>query len=55
MEMRIAEHRDGKKFNRFGDELIDCAAGCGRKTTMLGTKLCDYCWEKERHDRRKEA
>lgn len=36
-------------FNRFGEEVIDCRKGCGRKTTMLATRLCDQCWEMERH------
>lgn len=25
-------------------ETVDCAI-CGDKTTMLGTQLCDGCWE----------
>lgn len=37
---------DGKSYNRFGQQLIDCRL-CDRKTTSLGTKLCDRCWELE--------
>ena len=30
------------------DEAVNCKA-CGRLTRMTGTKLCDGCWEVERH------
>ena len=33
--------------NRVGEKIIDCLL-CGGETTMLGTKLCDRCWELKR-------
>ena len=27
---------------------IPCRTNCGRQTAMLGTKLCDHCWELQR-------
>lgn len=45
MDTWIVKQDGGKDFNRFAEEVIDCTQACGRKTTMLGTKLCDQCWE----------
>src|SRR5699024_8480937 len=45
MNTEIAYEKNGKQFNRFHQEVIDCQVGCGRKTTMTGTGLCDFCWE----------
>ena len=50
MDIHVTKIEGGKRFNRWGNEVITCSAGCGRDTTMLGTKLCDPCWE-ERHHR----
>ena len=37
------------KTNEFGEEVIPCryAPTCKNETAMLGTKLCDRCWELE--------
>lgn len=35
---------EGRNLDRFGQEIIKCTL-CGNPTTMLGTKLCDRCWE----------
>lgn len=35
---------NGDAFNRFGQRVIQCKYGCGRRTTMTGTKQCDNCW-----------
>lgn len=40
----------GKRFNKWSDEVIACSNGCGRDTTMTGTKLCDHCWEENRRN-----
>lgn len=40
---------NGKRYNKSGEEIINCIY-CGNNTTMLGTKLCDFCWEKNRHN-----
>lgn len=32
------------KTNREGNEVISCKI-CGEDTTMLGTRLCNPCWE----------
>lgn len=44
MDIRIVETREGKNFNQFGEEVIKCTM-CGEGTTMLGTELCDRCYE----------
>lgn len=38
----------GKTYNSDGQEVIDCKRKCGNLTTMTGTGLCDFCWEKDR-------
>lgn len=43
METQIAFEKDGKNYNKFHEEIIKCKS-CGNPTTMLGTKLCDHCW-----------
>ena len=40
--------KDGRRYNRHDEEVIKCQNDCGRDTTMLGTKLCDLCWEELR-------
>lgn len=54
MDTHIVKVENGKSYNRFGEQVIDCKTGCGRKTTMTGTKLCDFCWEEDRKDQRKK-
>lgn len=58
MDTTVKYCKQGQQFNRFGERIIDCRTGCGRSTTMLGTQLCDFCWEKGRkaiRDRAKQA
>lgn len=33
-----------KRVDEFGQEIIACKV-CKGDTTMLGTKLCDRCWQ----------
>lgn len=35
-----------KDYERFGIPTVSCKL-CGHPTHMLGTKLCDPCWELE--------
>jgi hypothetical protein len=51
MNTEIVGTKDGHNVNIYGERVIDCRTGCGRKTTMAGTKLCDNCWELERRIR----
>lgn len=51
MDTQIVHTEGGRSFNRHGEEVVDCRTGCGRKTTMLGTRLCDCCWEKSHKER----
>lgn len=44
MNLEVAQIKDGKKYNRFGEEIIECEL-CGAPTTMQGTKRCNPCWE----------
>lgn len=44
MNVIISKITGGKKFNCYGQEIIPCRL-CGNGTVMLGTKLCDCCWE----------
>ena len=46
MDTIYAKTVNGKRCNNLGQELIKCRL-CGNDTTMLGTKLCDRCWELE--------
>jgi hypothetical protein len=46
MDTRIHYEIDGKRFNQFGEELTECRL-CKGLTSMLGTKLCDNCYELE--------
>ena len=48
METTIIYSKDNKNYNRYGEEVVFCK-NCGAPTTMTGTKLCDGCWEAERH------
>lgn len=48
MDTKIVKIEDGKNTNRYGQEVIACENNCGRLTTMTGTGLCDFCWEKNR-------
>jgi len=43
MNTHIVLRKNGKDYNEFGDEVIDCKC-CGEPTTMTGTKLCDKCF-----------
>lgn len=47
METNIAKEKDGKKFNKYNEELITCRICNTHLTTALGTALCDSCWELE--------
>lgn len=31
-------------YDRFGQETTECTL-CNQETPMIGTKLCDRCWE----------
>lgn len=44
MDVQIVKERDGKKYNKFDQQVIPCAI-CGDGTTMLGTEQCDRCHE----------
>lgn len=44
MDVQIAKEVDGKKYNKYGHQVIPCAI-CGEGTTMLGTQHCDRCHE----------
>ncbi len=44
METEIVKTENGKDYNKFGEEVITCVICRENKTTMNGTKLCDYCW-----------
>lgn len=46
MDIEVARVEDGRRFNRFGEEIIGCK-WCGEPTTMLGTKCCDGCYNIE--------
>ena len=48
MDTEIVVTIDGKQFNKYGQQVIDCSRRCGNKTTMLLTKLCDACWNELR-------
>lgn len=48
MDTDIVASSIGHDYNKFGETVINCRMGCGRKTTMLGTKLCNPCWESQR-------
>lgn len=50
MNTKVVINLNGQDVNAFGQPLIDCRR-CDGKTTMLGTKLCDGCWELERRIR----
>jgi hypothetical protein len=43
METHIVRNKDGKNYNQFDEEVIECKI-CQRPTTMTGTGLCDYCY-----------
>lgn len=49
MDTDIVQSNGSIHFNKSGEVVIDCRMGCGRKTTMLGTCLCDPCWEAQEH------
>jgi hypothetical protein len=44
----MGQNESGQNINSDGQVVLDCKTGCGRKTTMDGTKLCDFCWEAQR-------
>lgn len=44
----VGKNQKGQDVNRDGEVVLACKTGCGRKTTMDGTKLCDFCWEADR-------
>lgn len=46
METKIVKIENGKNYNKFGEEVVECKS-CTSNTTMTGTKLCDKCWESE--------
>lgn len=54
MDTNTAYEKDGREFNQFHQKIIWCRNNCGRRTTMTGTGLCDFCWEKGRRLERKQ-
>lgn len=50
MDTQVVKEVEGKKYNRFGQRIVSCTI-CGSGTTMLGTELCDGCWELDRRIR----
>ena len=44
MDTNEVEIVDGKKYNKFGQQIIRCAI-CGDPTTMTSTEHCDRCHE----------
>ena len=44
MDIQIVKEREGKKYNKFDQQVIPCVI-CGDGTTMLGTEQCDRCYE----------
>ena len=52
MNLFTVKTENGKNYNSDGQQVIKCSTGCGELTTMTGTKLCDYCWEKARRNNR---
>jgi hypothetical protein len=38
------------KENYWGEPVVPCRH-CGEDASMTGTKLCDRCWELEKHIR----
>jgi len=44
MDVDIVKRENGMSYNRHGERVTGCSTGCGRGTTMLGSKLCDVCW-----------
>lgn len=44
MDTHIVETKAGKKYNRFGQQVVPCVI-CGEGTTMTGTEHCDRCHE----------
>lgn len=47
MDITVAKRKGGKEYNRFNEEIFFCKICRKRKTTMLGTKLCDICYNLE--------
>jgi hypothetical protein len=47
MDLLVALKKEGKEYNKSGEEIILCRLCRKRKTTMLGTKLCDVCFNLE--------
>lgn len=47
MDTEIVAIKNGKHFNAFGQEIITCGLCLSQRTTSLGTKRCDRCWELE--------
>ena len=43
MDTHIVIRKNGKDYNQFGDEVIECEI-CSNNTTMMSTKLCNRCW-----------
>ncbi len=48
MDTTIVKTVDGVDLNCFGQPVIDCKFCCGRKTTMTGTRQCDFCYSDRR-------
>ena len=44
MDTEIVKETDGKKFNQYDQQVIPCII-CNNPTIMLGTELCDRCFE----------
>lgn len=55
MNTKIIRVEKGKQYNSYNQEVIACSNGCGRYTTMTGTKLCDFCWEENRRKENNQA
>ena len=47
METEVLYTLNNRDYNQHHQEVITCKLCNKNKTTMLGTKLCDGCWELE--------
>jgi len=45
MNINIVKSKDGKDYNNDGEEVTTCELCKKNKTTMTGTKRCDFMFE----------
>ena len=45
MDTTISFEVNGQPYNQEGEQIVSCNT-CGGPTTMIGTGLCDDCWDK---------